>query len=716
MQKGKHEEALKELEKAEEAAKSLLKDSGNEFFQTNLQVIFNNVFTLGYYLYNTGRFPQAQNFYERSLLISQKLLENDPENVTYQSDVAMTLNNLGILLKNMGRIEEAKNRYEKALEMYEKLLKNDPENVTYQSDVGMTLNNLGTLLSDMGRIEEAKQRYEKALEMREKLLETDPENVAYQSCVAETLNGFGSLLANRREMGEAKKRHEQALKIQEKLLESDRENVLYLSNVGETLNDLGTSLYKMSQLREAKERYESAFKIREELLETDSENVVYRSKVGETLNNLGTLLFDLKNITEAKEKYEKTLEICSEYMEFLIVGKKAQAIIGVIRSLLKSAEVETNSHKKMDFLRDGINVCKQNRDFFKKNDLKHEGNLALEAGLGAYLDYLMINIGGEKNPDKRIEEYEKSILAVEKLEYIENEVKNRMLLTSALCYLRGRKLVKESLRSEIPDMELIKEAREQFKKAKEAFEKATICYCIYTGILEVESIEDMEKESDFKIKSIKKVIEELKKDTSAPANSKVIAAFEEITSLLENKESRGEKEIRGKLNDQIMKIDSFAVRNIFGHAGKKFSQKLTEYLKEPFSPDIEYGNWKFRIKFTDPEKVKGVLTIEAGGNKIFDGFLCGRKEIPIHYIPIRREEKITFKITGQEKPVTRQVEYCEYLEPDLKVCILEHDCRGNILINSKILNIAVVQLKYEIVKDGRVIKLTVDESLKKKRT
>ena len=43
--------------------------------------------------------------------------------------------------------------------------KHDPENVAYQSDVAMTLNNLGTLLSNMGRIEEAKQRYEKALEM-----------------------------------------------------------------------------------------------------------------------------------------------------------------------------------------------------------------------------------------------------------------------------------------------------------------------------------------------------------------------------------------------------------------------------------------------------------------------------------------------------------------------------------------------------------------------
>lgn len=105
MQTGKPEEAFKVLEKAEEAAKLLLKYPENEFFQANLQMSFDNVFNLGYLLYNMGRFSQAQNFYELSLLISQKLLNSDPENVVYQSDVAMTLNNLGALLSDIGRIE-----------------------------------------------------------------------------------------------------------------------------------------------------------------------------------------------------------------------------------------------------------------------------------------------------------------------------------------------------------------------------------------------------------------------------------------------------------------------------------------------------------------------------------------------------------------------------------------------------------------------------------
>jgi len=68
MQEGNLEKALKELKQTEETAKLLLKDPKNEFFQSNLQKSFYNVFTLGYNLHDIGRFSQAQNFYELSEL------------------------------------------------------------------------------------------------------------------------------------------------------------------------------------------------------------------------------------------------------------------------------------------------------------------------------------------------------------------------------------------------------------------------------------------------------------------------------------------------------------------------------------------------------------------------------------------------------------------------------------------------------------------------
>ncbi|WP_229395029.1 tetratricopeptide repeat protein [Methanosarcina sp. DH1] len=315
MQHGRYEEALKELEKDEEIAKLLLKDPKNEFYQSNLQKSFDDVFTLGYLLCDMGRFLQAQSFCELSLLISQKLLENAPDNVSYQSSVAATLNNLGTLLSNMGRIEESKQRYENALEICEKLLATGPDNVSYQSDVAMTLNNLGTLLSDMGRIEESKQRCENALEIYETLLRNDPDNVSYQSDVAMTLNNLGTLLSNMGRIEESKQRYENALEICEKLLATDPDNVSYQSSVAMTLNNLGTLLWNMGRIEESKQRYENALEIRQKLLAIDPDNVSYQSDVAMTLNNLENLLKNMGRIEEAKQRYENVLEIYEKLLD-----------------------------------------------------------------------------------------------------------------------------------------------------------------------------------------------------------------------------------------------------------------------------------------------------------------------------------------------------------------------------------------------------------------
>jgi tetratricopeptide (TPR) repeat protein len=323
----------------------------------------------------------------------------------------------------MGCIEDAKKRYEKALEMRQKLLNNDPENVVYQSDVGGTLNNLGNLLSNMGRIEETKERYEKALEMRQKLLENDPENVAYQSNVAMTLNNLGILLSD------------------------------------------------MGRIDDAKERYEKALEMRQKLLETDPENVVYQSDVATTLNNIGLLLSNMGRIDDAKERYEETLGFFTEPMQYLTIGRKSQAIIKVIELNLNLAEEETNYRKQMDYLEESYQLCKENQEFFITYGFRHERKLVMEAGFSAYVDYVMKNIRWEKDSKKRAIGYEKAIKAIEKLGKIGDDEEVEKIASSTVCYLEGRKLVNEALTSEQPDLELIKQAANQFKDAKETYKR-----------------------------------------------------------------------------------------------------------------------------------------------------------------------------------------------------------------------------------------------------
>ncbi len=134
MQKEKYKEALKEIEKAQNIVKELnekenilifsslkghllyllgryiesfeshafglkyneeilSRDPYNKIYESAFTVSFLDIFALGNIFYKTGHFFQAKDCYELYLLISQRLLKANPENLSYLSDVAMALNN-----------------------------------------------------------------------------------------------------------------------------------------------------------------------------------------------------------------------------------------------------------------------------------------------------------------------------------------------------------------------------------------------------------------------------------------------------------------------------------------------------------------------------------------------------------------------------------------------------------------------------------------------
>lgn len=217
MQKRENEEALESLQKAESAAqqaedgpilfhilkvrgqllqsldmleealetyafslimseKLLSEDPGNKLYTDTLRLNLNNLGNLGNTFQRMGNFSSSKQAYEIGLEICQFLLDSYPENEFYRMYAGNTLNNLGELLFTMGKPEEAKEKYEEALKTYALLLKNSPDNPEYVSDKAMTLNNLGTFYSEKGQKAEAKENFEKALEILKNLSKKEPGN------------------------------------------------------------------------------------------------------------------------------------------------------------------------------------------------------------------------------------------------------------------------------------------------------------------------------------------------------------------------------------------------------------------------------------------------------------------------------------------------------------------------------------------------------------
>jgi len=660
MQKGQNKEALKALEKAEEAAD-----------QAEAYDIFLYIQALkGHLMQAIGAYEEALNIHSLILKAAEELLSKDPDNELYQSILQMNLDgiiNLGNLFYNMGRFLQAKNYYESHLLISQELFEKDLENVTYQSSVATTLNNLGNLLSDMGRIEEAKQRYEKALEIRQKLLNNDPENVVYQSYVGGTLNNLGALLS-----------------------------------------DMGLT-------EEAKERCEKALDMYEKLLANDPANVSYQSYVGTTLNNLGALLSDMGRIEEAKERYEKALEIYTEPMQYLTIGKKSHSIMKLIELNTEQAK-KGNQYDQMRCLKEAVELCKRYQNFFIKYELKHERELVTGAGLSAYIDFLLKNIRAEPNTGKRAGEYEKAIKAVEELKSVEENEDISKLCDSTSYYLSGRKLVNEALSLKQPDLELLNQAIEQFKKATETYEKANVCYCVYTGLFEVLTV--IEKSEEIDVPRLKKVVEEVTRTLSDDVNPSICASFNDLPQIFEEKDCKTRDKLLFDFLEKINSIEYRPLENLLEY----IHRRTKDYFEEPFNPiKLIYENWKLKVIFDDPEKVKGKLTVKAGNRMLFNKFLTSEERennileidyLEKKYFPEGKDE-ITFSVRGQKKPVIRSIDYFESIPGNKKIRILQHDCCNNSFEGSN-LRIAAVQLKYHAYGEDSIVKLTADDAYYRK--
>lgn len=691
--KGMYKEAFKYINEAEKTACGI---------QDN-DIWYQIYYIKGGIIESLGRFHEAEEYFEVALEKSKIVLENDPDSVENQINVSDTLNRIAGLLFKIGKPEDSRLRCEEILKICNSLQEKNPDEYQIRSRIASTFGNIGTLLTNMGMIDEGIERYSESLTVSKELLANDPSEPQLELNISICLHNLGSALKLKSRNEEAKQKYEESLKIKQKLLKKYPDNVNIQLKVISCLNDLGSLLLDVGEIDEAKTKFEESFLMSNKLLKADSKNPVFQSAIGNTLNNLGILLSKKGDFIEAKEKYKQALQVYSDPSQNMILETKSKTVIQLIQLDLECAETETNSYKKVTYLKNAYTTCRNQKSFFEKYELNHERNLAMEAGLRAFVEYSLLIIKEESDSNKRIIEYEKSIQAIEKIERIENDEKIKELLHSAVCYLSGRKLINESLKSNGLDFELIKEAKEQFKNARDIYEKATLCYCIYTGLLELETIENF-NELSLKINLIRQVIQEL----SEKVDSNVISAFEDILTLLENTDCNNRNEFLCKLNEKILKIDYYALRQIFGHT----SEKLAEYLKEPFGVNIEYSNWKIRIKFNDPENIKGILTIRADDKILFGEPLGKRSEVIIPYKPCYQREIVNFHSSESNKTVSRPIEYSEILENDIKACILEHNCSSNLVINNRFLNIAIVQLKYDIVKEDRVIKLTTDNTCK----
>ncbi len=238
----------------------------------------------GHYLYERGRYSEAEPLYLRALTIRERVLG------PMHPDVAAILHDLAVLSYQQGKYPEAETLYQRALVLQEQTL--GPQH----PDFAKTLNRLGDLYRAQGKYQDSEQFYQRALRIREQVLGPSHPDVA------RSLDDLAILYHDQGRYEQAEPLYQRALAIREQAL-----GPLH-PDVAATLNDLASLYDEQKKYVQAEPLYQQALATREQILGP------HHPDIATTLNNLAGLYIHQSNYDQAIPLLEQALAIREEIL------------------------------------------------------------------------------------------------------------------------------------------------------------------------------------------------------------------------------------------------------------------------------------------------------------------------------------------------------------------------------------------------------------------
>ncbi len=142
-------------------------------------------------LYVAEQPARAAELYEQVLPYQAKAAAAQPDKLDYQSDMALTYNNLGAAQSHTQQLDKAAASYARAIEIQRKLVRAAPAQKRYRRDLAVSFNNLGLTQSRLGQAATAQQSFQQALELQELLVAQSPQDVDLRSSFGGIYNNLG---------------------------------------------------------------------------------------------------------------------------------------------------------------------------------------------------------------------------------------------------------------------------------------------------------------------------------------------------------------------------------------------------------------------------------------------------------------------------------------------------------------------------------------------
>jgi tetratricopeptide (TPR) repeat protein len=271
----------------------------------------------------------------------QALVDDFPQNRSFQVHLATVYTNHSVLLQRQGRWDEGLQSSQKSLALWDRYLKPSPRNVAGLRGRGQALCLLGSAqrrLKHAGAVD----TYRQAFALTEQVSGHDPASCEFRSEHASCHLELALVLADASKHAEAEPLLQKGLVLYNRLVD-DRPNVAsYRHSRAKLRSVLGQELVKLRRLPEAETAHREALKEMEQLQEKHPKEPEFQTSVAGCLVDLGDLLRLRNRHRQALECYVRAEAILTKQLEVEPRHESARRfLLQAYRGLGQSLEKES---------------------------------------------------------------------------------------------------------------------------------------------------------------------------------------------------------------------------------------------------------------------------------------------------------------------------------------------------------------------------------------
>jgi serine/threonine protein kinase/tetratricopeptide (TPR) repeat protein len=255
---------------------------------------------LGLLYSQIGNRVQAAELYQAAIRLQEGLRQADAADEKNLESLAASYNNLSSLYLPTQPVQ-ARRLVERALSIQLELVKQQPTRREYQSDAALSYNNLGAIHARSGDWRNSELCFRDAITIQQRLVSVAPLMTNYQRDLAASFNNLGMMQTSADALADALSSFEQALEIQQDLVDAQPRDVGLLSSLGGIHNNLGMLRLKLQEPAEASQSFARAIEFQREALAKAPGVTRFRESLSKHYYNQAVVLRQLDRPTEAAE-------------------------------------------------------------------------------------------------------------------------------------------------------------------------------------------------------------------------------------------------------------------------------------------------------------------------------------------------------------------------------------------------------------------------------